>query len=86
MPDTIPFLDDVRALIAAELSGTDIAELAPDTKLHTLGIDSLTAVNLVVALSAQTGVDLEDFIDDLETPDSIAGLCDIVARFHSATV
>lgn len=83
MPEHVPVLEDIRILIQSELGYASPDDIVPEATLHTLGIDSLAAVNLVVALSADAGVDLEDFIDDLDTPTDIAGLCEIAVRFRT---
>ncbi|WP_217564595.1 acyl carrier protein [Vibrio cholerae] len=65
---------------------TDTDEIKLEQPLYELGVDSLATVNLLVELSLRADVDLEDFVDDMETPKSVADLCAVMAMFEEAGV
>jgi len=50
--------------------------------LYSLGISSLNTVNLLVELSLEFDVDLEDHADDIEPPKTVADLCNIAQFFQ----
>ena len=83
MPQLPPHFALVSNLIRQQLdSDTAISGLTPQTAFFELGIDSLATVSLMVALADAADVDLEDFADNLETPATVAALCQMAAMFH----
>ncbi|MCM2442308.1 acyl carrier protein [Agrobacterium vitis] len=72
----------VRHLIAESTEGrVDGATIEDAQGLHEFGIDSLATVSLLVSLAEKTHVDLEDFLDDLETPRSVGELVSLAKTF-----
>ncbi|GAD90003.1 hypothetical protein VHA01S_031_00160 [Vibrio halioticoli NBRC 102217] len=65
---------------------TDTDEIKLEQPLYELGVDSLATVNLLVELSLRADVDLEDFVDDMETPKNVADLCAVMAMFEESGV
>lgn len=85
MQDAHSHLERVRALVAGLLTTAGDADaLSLERPLYELGLDSLATVNLMVSLAEAAGVDLEDFVDDVDTPRTIGDLCALAARFDAA--
>lgn len=73
----------VRSLVAGIVTTIgDPGVLAPEKPLYELGIDSLATVNLIVVLAEEAGIDLEEYIDDIDTPRTIGDLCAVAAMFE----
>lgn len=82
MPHGQEALDIVRRLISASTEGRVSGEMiAEDQNLYEFGIDSLATVSLLVALAEETGIDLEQFIDDMDTPRSVSDIVSIAKKF-----
>lgn len=73
-----------REIIARkpELSAPGL--LQPDTDLAAAGIDSMTVVDLIMALAEHHGADLETALADVEPPRSLADLTALADRFEKA--
>lgn len=82
MPHGQEALDIVRRLISASTEGRVSGEMiAEDQNLYEFGIDSLATVSLLVALAEETDIDLEQFIDDMDTPRSVSDIVSIAKKF-----
>lgn len=82
MTQDAEMLDLVQGLIAGQISGIgDPKTIRPDQMLYEYGVDSLAAVSLMVGLAEETGVDLEDFANDIDPPTRVGDLCNLAARF-----
>lgn len=82
MTQSANYLAEVRTLIAKLTDNlVDSNAVMPETSLLTLGVDSLTTVNLMVSLAESADVDLEDYFDDIETPVTVGDLCQIAGLF-----
>lgn len=85
--DASKYFETVKEVIGqAVTSVKDIHAIRMEQPLYELGVDSLATVNLLVELSMIADVDLEDFVDDMDTPKTVAELCSVMALFMEAKV
>ena len=75
MVELVPF---INAVLAPPI---EPAALSPQTELTSLGIDSLSTVNLLVAIAEHFHADLSVYVDTLEPPRTILDLQRIATQF-----
>ena len=78
--------DPVRDRAAVHLGSAlgkpvDLSEIADDTPLNTLGLDSLLTISALVGLSEDYDVDLAKYADTLAAPRTIGDLLAIATQF-----
>jgi rhodanese-related sulfurtransferase/acyl carrier protein len=68
-------------LEAALGKSVDLSPLPDDTRLNTLGLDSLLTIGVLVGLLEDFGVDLGEYADSLVAPNTLGDLFAIADRF-----
>lgn len=71
---------DIFQMIATALAdryGLDVADIAPETELISIGVDSLDAAELLMALEEKIGV-------EIEPTKKLATIKDVVATVEAA--
>jgi acyl carrier protein len=71
-------LQGVMDLIASALAGVDRASLQADTDLYDLGLDSTTAIGLMMAIEDQFSITFPDSMLTETTFQTPGGLCSVV--------
>ncbi len=76
------YMDDIKNAISNAITDFNEADsLHAEKPLYEIGLDSLATVGLLVELSVLADVDLDDFVDDMEPPQTVGDLCSVMALF-----
>lgn len=77
------YLTRVEKVIRATVTFPQEVQLQEETELYTLGIDSLTTINVLLALATDYQVELENFVSEIEGLKTVGDLCDLAAKFSA---
>ncbi|EBA1655685.1 cupin domain-containing protein [Salmonella enterica subsp. enterica] len=77
-------LTRVEKVICETVTLPENTRLHTDTELFTLGVDSLTTINLLLALANDYQVELESFISEIDTLKTVGDLCLLAEKFAAA--
>ncbi len=78
------YLARVENVIRATVTFQQEVTLQEDTELYTLGIDSLSTINVLLALAADYQIELENFISEIDGLKTVGDLCALAAKFSAA--
>lgn len=79
------YLVRVEKVIRTTVTFAQEVQLHEDTELYTLGIDSLSTINVLLALAADYQIELENFISEIDGLKTVGDLCALAAKFNAAT-
>ncbi len=65
--------EQIKAIIVEQLSGIDASEIAPETTFDSMDIDSIDAVEIIMAIEDEFEVEIPD-----ETAESFQSVADIM--------
>ncbi|ACT08469.1 Cupin 2 conserved barrel domain protein [Dickeya chrysanthemi Ech1591] len=71
----------VEKIIRETVTLPALSSLDNDTELFALGVDSLTTINLLLALSAEYQVELEGFVNDIGVLKTVGDVCLLADKF-----
>ncbi len=77
------YLTRVEKVIRATVTFSQDVQLQEETELYTLGIDSLTTINVLLALATDYQVELENFVSEIDGLKTIGDLCELAAKFSA---
>lgn len=77
------YLTRVEKVIRATITFPQEVQLQEETELYTLGIDSLSTINVLLALATDYQVELETFISEIDGLKTIGDLCGLAAKFNA---
>lgn len=77
------YLPRVESVIRATVTFQQDVTLQEDTELYTLGIDSLSTINVLLALAADYQIELENFISEIDGLKTVGDLCALAATFSA---
>ncbi len=78
------YLPRVESVIRATVTFQQDVTLQEDTELYTLGIDSLSTINVLLALAADYQIELENFISEIDGLKTVGDLCALAAKFSAS--
>ncbi|AYW90815.1 cupin domain-containing protein [Yersinia pseudotuberculosis] len=78
------YLTRVEKVIRATVTFPQEVQLQEQTELYTLGIDSLTTINVLLALATDYQVELENFVSEIDGLKTVGDLCGLAAKFSAA--
>lgn len=80
------YLTRVETVIRATVKFPQEVQLQEETELYTLGIDSLTTINVLLALATDYQVELENFVSEIDGLKTVGDLCRLAASFSGAAI
>ncbi len=78
------YLPRVESVIRATVTFQQEVTLQEGTELYTLGIDSLSTINVLLALAADYQIELENFISEIDGLKTVGDLCALAAKFSAS--
>ncbi|BET98879.1 cupin domain-containing protein [Xenorhabdus taiwanensis] len=78
------YLSRVEKVIRATVTFPQEVQLQGETELYTLGIDSLTTINVLLALATDYQIELENFVSSIDELKTVSDLCGLAAKFSRA--
>lgn len=75
--------ETVKSLLYKILQIEEVTDLADDTDLRTVGLDSLTAVEIIVEIEDTLGVEIEDGDLMVEKVETISKITQLYEKYKS---